>query len=97
MTSKVLTIPAGTIATYEPASDALLDTSVVPLSVMVNPNGGTVTVNVKVAPDGSYQEDSDGALAGDITDVKICSLNSPVYSIKFTAATQTATVEINHQ
>lgn len=96
MASKVLTIPAGTSATYELASNALFNASAVPLSVMVNPNGGTVTVRVKVATDGSYQEDSDGALAGNITAVKFAYLNSPAYSIKFTAATQTATVEINH-
>lgn len=96
MASVVLTIPAGTSATYELASNALFNASAVPLSVMVNPNGGTVTVTVKVAQDGSYQEDSDGALAGDITAVKFAYINSPVYSIKFTAATQTATVEINH-
>ncbi len=96
MASVVLTIPAGTSATYELASNALFNASAVPLSVMVNPNGGTVTVTVKVAQDGSYQNDSDGALAGDITAVKFAYINSPVYSIKFTAATQTATVEINH-
>lgn len=96
MASAVLTIPAGTSATYELASNALFNDSSVPLSVMVNPNGGTVTVTVKVAQDGSYQEDSDGALAGDITAVKFAYLNSPVYSIKFTAATETATVEISH-
>lgn len=96
MASKVLTIPAGTSATYELASNALFNASVVPLSIMVNPNGGTVTVSVKVSPDGSYQAVSDGNLSGNITAVKIDSLNSPVYSIKFTAATQTATVEINH-
>ncbi len=96
MASAVLTIPAGTSATYELASNALFNASAVPLSVMVNPNGGTVTVTVKVAQDGSYQNDSDGALAGDITAVKFAYINSPVYSIKFTAATQTATVEINH-
>ncbi len=96
MASAVLTIPAGTSATYELASNALFNAPAVPLSIMVNPNGGTVTVSVKVAPDGSYQAVSDGNLAGNITAVKMDSLNSPVYSIKFTAATQTATVEINH-
>lgn len=38
---------------------------------------------------------ADGNLAGDITDVKMDVLTGPVNAIKFTAATQTATIEIS--
>lgn len=94
MASKVLTIPAGTSATYELSSSGLYVTPAVPLTIMVNPNGGTVTVSVKVTSGGTYQAVADGNLSGNITAVKMDVLKGPVNAIKFTAATQTATIEI---
>jgi len=94
MSSKILTIPAGTSAVYELVSVGPYVRLPVPLTIMVNPNSGTVTVSVKVTPGGTYQAVADGNLAGDITDVKMDVLTGPVNAIKFTAATQTATVEI---
>ncbi len=88
MPSRILTVVPGTPVEYK--SDTLLS---VPISVTVVPNGGTVTVSVKTAAGGTYQA-ADGNLAGNITAVKSASLFSPVNAIKFTATTQTATVEI---
>lgn len=67
----------------------------VPLTIMVNPNGGTVTVSVKVTSGGTYQAVADGNLSGNITAVKMDVLKGPVNAIKFTAASATATIEIS--
>ncbi len=50
MSSKILTIPAGTSAVYELVSVGPYVRLPVPLTIMVNPNSGTVTVSVKVTP-----------------------------------------------
>jgi len=89
MSSRILTVVPGTPVEYK--SDTLLS---VPISITVNPNGGTVTVSIKTAVGGTYQAVGSGNLSGNITSVKSDSLVSPVNAIKFTAATQTATVEI---
>lgn len=89
MSSRILTVVPGTPVEYK--SDTLLT---VPTSITVNPNGGTVTVSVKTAIGGTYQAVPDGDLSGNITTVKMACLAGPVNAIKFTAATQTATVEI---
>lgn len=94
MSATILTIPAGTSMVYELASVGPYVRLPVPLTIMVNPNSGTVTVSVKVTSGGTYQAVADGNLAGNITSVKMDVLNGPVYAIKFTAASQTATVEI---
>jgi len=94
MSAEILTIPAGTSAVYELVSVGPYVRLPVPLTIMVNPNSGTVTVSVKVTPEGTYQAVADGNLAGNITAVKMDVLTGPVNAIKFTAATQTATVEI---
>ena len=49
MSAEILTIPAGTSATYELSSSGLYVAPAVPLTIMVNPNGGTVTVSVEIA------------------------------------------------
>lgn len=65
------------------------------VNIMVNPNGGTVTVSVKVTSGGTYQAVADGNLSGNITAVKMDVLKGPVNAIKFTAASATATIEIS--
>ncbi len=89
MSSRILTVVPGTPVEYK--SDTLLS---VPISITVDPNGGTVTVSIKTAVGGMYRAVGDGNLSGNITSVKSDSLGSPVNAIKFTATTQTATIEI---
>ena len=89
MTSRILTVVPGTPVEYK--SDTLLT---VPITITVNPNGGTVTVSIRTAIGGAYQAVGDGNLAGNITAIKSDSLISPVNAIRFTATSTTATVEI---
>lgn len=94
MSAEILTIPAGTSAVYELVSVGPYVRLPVPLTIMVNPNSGTVTVSVKVTPEGTYQAVADGDLSGDITAVKTAVLGGAVNAVKFTASGATATIEI---
>ncbi|MBK8184801.1 MAG: hypothetical protein IPK63_18740 [Candidatus Competibacteraceae bacterium] len=91
MGTRILTVLSGSSEVHEASGSIVLD---VPMTITVNPNGGTVTVSVKTSVGGTYQAVADGNLSGNITAVKMDVLKGPVNAIKFTAATQTATVEI---
>lgn len=92
MSSRIFTVTPGTPVEYK--SGTLLS---VPTTITVNPNGGTVTVSIKTAVGGTYNAVGSGNLTGNITAVKSDVLVGPVNAVKFTAATQTATIEIADQ
>lgn len=70
MSAEILTIPAGTSAVYELVSVGHYVRLPVPLTIMVNPNSGTVTVSVKVTPEGTYQAVADGRRGGCLSEIR---------------------------
>lgn len=67
----------------------------VPLTITVIPGGGgSVTVETQTANGGSWVAVAAGLLAGALAATQTDVLLGPVFGLRFTAATTTATVEI---
>lgn len=86
-------VPVGTPLTISGRGDNVsLD---LPMTVAVNPgSGGSVLTEYRVTESGAWRQFADGELAGTITSYRLDVLTGPIRSIRFTASTSTATVEI---
>lgn len=92
MSTTILTVAVGTPELL--ASPVASRTLAVPMTVTVIPgSGGSITVEYQTAKDGAWVP-ADGDLAGALAATISARLTTPVYALRFTAATATGAVEI---
>lgn len=92
MSMTILTVAVGAPVPF--ASPVASRALAVPMTITIIPgSGGSVTVEYQTARDGTWVP-ADGDLAGTLLSTISARLTTPVYALRFTAATATGTVEI---